>query len=297
MQPSINYSECFLDYFSFFRLRLAHPVPVAPNAVSDPQQYLVFWVVHPVCPRVLVFVVRQIGFEEAFVPEQFHILLIRGVFYAGRYRLVQLSRYSVLAVYPDAESGVEQSELGSPFCRSAPLWLSWSCLRCNNCLCVCNPYCLNYLVVSPPVLPVLMYMAPLGSFILTYPRLTFFMASYITLKALSFIKSSPLRLFALGPIFLSMYSKLFSRSKTSSVMYRYTFAFLSAFNISIYSFTTISDLPSLPAMSVIESSLAGRPFVFIILSTKLFRLLLPSSIILRRWSSVMSSIKSHLGII
>ena len=139
-----------------------------------------------------------------------------------------------------------------------------------------NSYCLDYLIISPPVLLVLMYMAPLGSSANMYPELTFFITSYTTLKALSFIKSSSLRLFALGPIFLSIYSKLFSRSKMSSVMYRYTS------DISIYSLTNISGFHSPPVMSIVESSLAGSPFVFIILLTKLFKLLLPSSIVLRR---------------
>ena len=35
LQPSINYSRYFLNYFRFFRLRLTHPVSAAPNAVSD----------------------------------------------------------------------------------------------------------------------------------------------------------------------------------------------------------------------------------------------------------------------
>ena len=127
-----------------------------------------------------------------------------------------------------------------------------------------------------------MYMAPLGSSANMYPKLTFFIASYTTLKALSFIKSSSLRLFALGPIFLSIYSKLFSKSKMPSVMYRYTFAICPVLALFTYSLTNISDFHSLPVMSVVESSLAGSPFVFIILLTKSFKLLLPSSMILRR---------------
>ena len=40
-----------------------------------------------------------------------------------------------------------------PFCRSVSLWLSWSCLRCNNCLfvfCICNPYYFNCDNCKPP---------------------------------------------------------------------------------------------------------------------------------------------------
>ena len=96
-------------------MRLAHPASVAPNAVRDPQQYLVFRVAHPIGPGDLVFVVRQFGFEEALVSERFHRLLVRGVFYAGRYRLVQRSFSPVLVVYPYVERRVEQSELGSLF--------------------------------------------------------------------------------------------------------------------------------------------------------------------------------------
>lgn len=115
LQPSINYSECFLDYFSFFRLRPSHPVSAAPNAVSDPKQYLVFRFAHSIGSRDLVFVVRQIGFKEALVTEQFHRLLVRGVLYADSYRLVQMPLCPMLVVYTYVERRIRQSELGSIF--------------------------------------------------------------------------------------------------------------------------------------------------------------------------------------
>ena len=94
---------------------LTHPAPAAPNAVSDSQQYLVFRIIHLACPRDLVFVVRQIRIEEAFVPEQFHMFVIGSVFYADRYRLVQMSFCPMLVVYPYVEHHIEQSELGYLF--------------------------------------------------------------------------------------------------------------------------------------------------------------------------------------
>ena len=96
-------------------MRLAHPAPAALNAVSDPQQYLVFRIAHPIGPRNCVFVVRQIRIEEAFVLEQFHILIIRGVFYADSYRLAQVPFCPVLVVYSHVERRIRQSELGSLF--------------------------------------------------------------------------------------------------------------------------------------------------------------------------------------
>ena len=90
-------------------------VPVAPNAVSDSEQYLVFRIAHSIGLRDLVFVVWQVWVEEAFVPEQFHILVIRSVFYADSYRLVQVSFSPMLVVYPYVECRIRQSELGSLF--------------------------------------------------------------------------------------------------------------------------------------------------------------------------------------
>ena len=94
---------------------LAHPASVAPDAVSDPQQYLAFRIAYSIGPRNYVFVVWQVLVEEAFVPEQFHMFVIGSVFYAYCYRLVQMPLCPMLATYPYIERRIRQSELGSLF--------------------------------------------------------------------------------------------------------------------------------------------------------------------------------------
>lgn len=66
----------FLDYFSFFCLRLAHPVPVAPNAVSDSEQYLVFWIAHPISPETMSLSSGKSGSKKLSYQNSFICLLL-----------------------------------------------------------------------------------------------------------------------------------------------------------------------------------------------------------------------------